>query len=252
MQTKSISAFMPAYNEEENILEAVSEIDNYLKKNFADYEILVIDDGSKDKTAQIVEVMGRENNHIKLVPAGVRGQNYGYGTAARTGFRSASKDLVFFTDADQQFDINDLDTLLPLVEQYDMVAGYRKDRKDPLMRNFIAWVYNLLIRLFFGLRVKDVDCAFKVFKRKVFDTIQLSDARETGVINAEILVKALKNDFTMIQVPVKHLPRIKGVTVYESGKRGKIFAWVKLSVITRQFRDILTLWKELRKESKSA
>lgn len=237
---------MPAYNEEENILEAVSDINLYLSKKFSDYEILVIDDGSKDKTAEIVEAMARENNKIKLVPAGIRGQNYGYGTAARTGFRSASKDLVFFTDADQQFDINDLDILLPLVEKYDMVAGYRKNRKDPLMRNFIAWVYNLLIRLFFGLKVKDVDCAFKVFKKSVFDAIQLSDRRETGVINAEVLVKALKKGFTMIQVPVKHLPRVKGVTVYESGKRGKIFAWVKLAVIVRQFKDILTLWKELR------
>jgi len=235
---KSISVFLPALNEEENIKECVTSVNQYLHKRFKDYEILVIASGSTDKTAEIVSNLVKKNKHIKLI-------NYkkklGYGTALKSGFTHSSNEFIFYTDSDNQFDIRDMDKLIPLIDSYDIIAGYRINRQDPPMRIFIANVYNILIRVMFGLKVRDVDASFKLYKREIFDKIRLKS--KTGLIDAEVLIKARKNKFSIGQIGVRHYPRTKGKTVYGMGKRN---TFVRPSIIIGVLAEIKTLWSDLR------
>jgi len=238
MLNKSISVFLPALNEEENIEDCLNSVNQYLRNRFKDYEILVIASGSTDKTAEIVENLIKKNKHIKLINSK---EKLGYGMALRSGFANSSKDLVFYTDSDNQFNIKDLDKLLPLLPSYDIVSGYRENRQDPPMRIFIAAVYNIIIRLLFGLRIKDVDASFKIYKKEIFDKIKLKS--ETGLIDAEVLIKARKNGFSIGQVGVRHYPRTRGKTVYGTGKRN---LFVRPSVIIGVLAEIRRLWSNLR------
>lgn len=241
--SKSISVVLPAYNEAENLPDGVRAIDGYLSTRFRDYEIIVSNDGSKDNTIEVITNLQKHVPNLRLVNAE---KNGGYGCALRLGLQNANKDLVFFTDADLQFDINDLDKLLPLAEQYDIVAGYKIKRRDPLMRIWMSWLYNFTLRLLFHLKIKDINCAFKVFNKKVLENFHWSNYITTGVINAEILAKSLRKGMTVTQIGVNHHPRVKGTTINEVGKRGKILAFVKMRVIKALIRESLKLWKELR------
>lgn len=238
MVNKSISVFLPALNEEENIKDCVTWVNQYLVKRFKDYEILVIASGSTDKTAEIVSNLVKKNKHVKLI-------NYkkklGYGTALKSGFAHSSKELIFYTDSDNQFDIADLDKLISLVDSYDIISGYRINRQDPPMRIFIANAYNVLIRVLFGLKVRDVDASFKLYKREVFDKIRLNS--KTGLIDAEVLIKAGKKGFRIGQIGVTHYPRTRGRTVYGVGKRN---TFVRPRVILDVLWEIKKLWKDLR------
>jgi len=237
MINKSISVFLPALNEEENIKSCIFSVNNYLRKNFKDYEILVIANGSTDNTEKIALELAKKNKQIIVV----NDKKIGYGAALRSGFTNSSKDLIFYTDADNQFNIEDFDKLLPLLETYDIISGYRINRQDPPMRIFIANVYNILIRVLFGLKIKDVDASFKLYKREVFDEIRLKS--KTGLIDAEVLIKAKKKGFSIGQIGVKHYPRIKGKTVYGMGKRN---TFVRPSVIIGILAEIRRLWSDLR------
>jgi len=238
---KEISVVLPAYNEEENIEKQISDIYNYLKKKFSSYEIIIVNNGSRDKTKQIIQKLQKSIKSIMLINLPV---NNGYGAGLRAGFKDAKKELVFYTDSDNQFDIKELDLLLPLIKKYDIVCGYRKKRQDPQMRIFIATVYNILINLLFHIGVRDIDCSFKLYKKKVFDSMQLKS--NTGLIDAEILIKAKKAGFTIApQLPVTHYPRTLGKTMYEIGPRGNFFAFVRPAVIVEIFSEIKRLWKEL-------
>lgn len=238
---KEISVVLPAFNEEENIEKQVLDITNYLKKKFIRYDIIIVNNGSKDHTKQLVQKLQKNNKHIKLINLS---KNHGYGAGLRAGFKEAKKELIFYTDSDNQFNIKELRILLPLIKKYDIVCGYRKKRQDPQMRIFIASVYNLIINLVFHLNIRDIDCSFKLYKRKVFDTIKLTT--DTGLIDAEILIKAKRAGFTIApQLPVTHYPRTLGKTMYEVGPRGKFFAIVRPEVITEILKEIQKLRREL-------
>ncbi|MCL5439128.1 MAG: glycosyltransferase family 2 protein [Patescibacteria group bacterium] len=241
MIKKSISVFLPTLNEQENIKTCVLSIKKYLSKRFEDYEILVISGGSTDNTEKIVRDLAKRDKRILLIS---QKKNLGYGAALRSGFSRSSKELVFYTDADNQFNIKDLDILLPLLTSFDIVAGFRINRQDPLMRIFVAWVYNMFIRILFNLDVLDIDASFKLYKKDVFKKIKLK--ANTGLIDAEILIKAKKNGFSIGQIGVKHYPRTKGKTVYEMGNRNKIVAFVKPRVIIDVLSEIRNLWSDLR------
>ncbi len=241
---KSISVFLPMCNEEENVRESVLEINDYLKNRFKDYEILVVSEGSKDRTNEIVKELQKKIDNLKLFD---KKECFGYAAALRTGFKNSTKELIFYTDGDRQFDIKELDKLLPLIDQYDIVTGFKIKRHDPLMRIWMSFLYNLAMKQLFDLKVKDLNCAFKLYRRQVIDEVDFLPEITNGIINAEIYLTALKKGYTIGEIGVHHFHRAKGFASAEFGKRGKIIAFVKPSVILDHLIDIFNLWKKMRK-----
>lgn len=220
-----LSLVIPAYNEAAVIGQAVSEAESALDPIFTDYEVLVVDDGSSDDTARVVERLLPLFPRTRLIR---HPQNRGYGAALRTGFEAAAFDRVAFTDADCQFDLADLARLSSLAGEYPVVVGYRLDRKDPWRRRFFSWGYNVLARTLLGTRVRDCDCALKVFHREALARL-LPESRGFFV-NTEMLTRARQLDLPLAEVPVTHRPRLGG-----SSK-------VSLREIPRTLRVLLKFW----------
>jgi glycosyltransferase involved in cell wall biosynthesis len=224
----SLSIFFPAYNEEENIAATIASANRVAKESpyISDYEIIIVDDGSSDRTAPVANELAKNNPRVRVVE---HGTNKGYGAALKTGLDAARMEYVFFTDADLQFDIVELQNLLVHLSTYDVVVGYRAPRQDPWMRLLNARGWNILNRLLFGLRVRDIDCAFKIFKRELIQNLTLKS--EGAMINAEILIKLKRDGVRIKEVPVSHLPRRAGSPT-----------GAKPSVILRAFREMVTLY----------
>lgn len=238
----SISAFLPSYNEETTIGDLIVETDNYLKSRFSDYEILVISCASTDRTNEITLELAKTIPQLRLIAKEV---NTGYAGTLRAGFLSTTKDLIFFTDGDRQFDIKELDKLLPLLRDYDVITGYKIKRNDPLMRLWMSVLYNITMRTLFGLKVKDINCAFKLYKREVIDKVNFLPDLTQGVINTEIYVSAIKNGYKIGEVPVHHYARIGGEATAEIWPRGRFFAFVKPVIIWRFLKDTFKLWRKI-------
>lgn len=202
----SISMVFPAYNEALNLEDLVAQAFKSASANTDDFEIIVVDDGSVDNTRGILnglkQKFGDRLRPIHIFP------NKGYANALRTGFLSSAKELVFYSDADNQFDLSEISLLIGRLQDNDMVIGYRIDRKDNWFRIFVSKGYNLLIRVLFGIKVKDVDCAFKLFRREIFSKIKIE--HEKFLVDTEILAKAGKLGMKWAETGVKHLPRTKG------------------------------------------
>jgi glycosyltransferase involved in cell wall biosynthesis len=197
---RRIAVVLPAYNEAENIGRQVRSVNEVLTDlAFDDYEILVVDDGSRDRTHEECESLRDEIPKLRLL---AHAENRGYAQALRTGFTSATMPLVFYTDADNQFDVRELKNLLAAIDDYDLVCGYRIYRFDPFSRLVLSWGYNLLVRILFRIRVRDVDCAFKLFRREIFDRIHIESKR--FFVDTEILAKASKLGLKMTEVGVRH------------------------------------------------
>lgn len=200
---RSLSIFMPAYNEEGNIATTIIDARNAAKDVAKEYEIIVVDDGSNDRTAELVEELARNDKNIRLVK---HPKNRGYGAAVKTGLKSCKKDWIFFTDSDGQFHYDELSKFVHASPKYDLIMGYRKKRMDPFHRVFVAQVllkvWNFLL---FRLTVRDVDCAFKLFTREVRDAIRLDT--ESAITVTEFIVKAKSLGFRILQLPVSHYPR---------------------------------------------
>lgn len=231
MSDFSISAILPAHNEAENIKTTVENCVSYLEKNASDYEVVVVNDGSSDTTQEIVEELSSFNSKVVLVNHEI---NKGYGSALRSGFNEAKKEFIFFMDSDGQFNIQDLDRLLPLVNVDNVVIGYREDRADSFMRSLNAWMYGMYIYLMFGLNVKDMDCAFKIFPTKAYQNIKPIKAGG-ALFTAEFLIKLKRAGFNFKELPVRHFPRQFGT---QSG--------ANLKVILRMFKESWKLRNELR------
>ena len=201
----TLSLVIPAYNEEAGIAGAIAEADDALSRLAEDYEILVVDDGSRDRTADVATQEAMSRPHVRVL----RHQgNRGYGAALRTGFEAARFDQVAFTDADCQFDLQDFEKLVPLAQHKPIVVGYRRDRKDPWLRRFMSRGYNLVVRNLLGTRVRDCDCALKVFRR---DALQHLLPNSTNFfVNTEMLARARQHDLAIAEVGVTHRPRLKG------------------------------------------
>ncbi|WP_236022841.1 glycosyltransferase family 2 protein [Dictyobacter formicarum] len=201
----SLSVVLPAYNEEAVIEKTVTTVATALRKWTDNFEIIVVNDGSKDHTRDIIERLIGDEPRVRLMH---HSQNRGYGAALITGFHTVSKDLVFFMDADGQFDIYDLERFFPLIEKFDAVLGYRNPRHDPWIRKLNAWGWKQLVHLVLGVRVRDLDCAFKLYRSEFFQTLTLET--RGAMINAEILYKFKRAGHTYAEVGVKHLPRREG------------------------------------------
>jgi glycosyltransferase involved in cell wall biosynthesis len=214
-----LSLVMPAYNEAAGIAEAVAEAHEALTGLGYEFEIVVVDDGSTDATGARVADVASLWPDVRLVS---HSMNLGYGAALRTGFEAARFELVAFTDADGQFFLEDLDDLVPLADDYPVVAGRRVDRKDPWRRRFLSWGYNRLVRAFLGTRVNDCDCALKVFRREV---LQYMLPESTGFfVNSEMLCRARQLGFAVAEVGVRHRPRRNGVSKVSLREVPKTFA----------------------------
>ena len=226
----SISLVFPAYNEEENIERTVREAAEVGSRLFRDHEIVVVDDGSRDGTSRVLEALRGEFPELRPVR---HERNAGYGAALVTGFRAASKDLVFFSDSDGQFDLSEIARLLPHIESHDIVTGYRENRSDPLHRRMNALGWNSVVRLVLRTGVRDINCAFKLMRRGVFDLIELKS--RGALVNAELLGKARRLRMSVREVPVTHKPRRHGV---QTG--------AKPAVVLRAFAELLRLQSEIR------
>ncbi len=205
MSQESISVVLPAFNEEESIARVVNDAQSVLRSCSIEYEIIVVNDGSVDKTGEIIDELARSNNCIKTLHRSI---NKGYAAALRSGFSRAQKDLIFYTDADNQFVLSDLKKLLPLIEKADIVVGYRINRKDNFLRILASKVFNLIANLFFHLKIRDIDCAFKLFRSKIFEKIQIE--LEGFTVDLEILAKANRHKMVIKETGVEHLPRAGG------------------------------------------
>ncbi len=230
----SISGVMPAYNEEANIGFMIEEMDRVLSSITDDYEIIVVDDGSKDGTAQRVLEKASLHPKVRLIR---HEKNKGYGAAVYSGITAATKELIFFTDSDRQFKLDELKNLLPLIGEADLVAGYRPKRMDPWYRVLFGWGWSFLVTILFGYTVRDIDCAFKLFRREVIEKVGPQIQSFGATFSAEFLVRAKRAGFKFREVPVTHLPRLAG---QQTGAR--------LNVITRAFKELFLLrwrlWRE--------
>ncbi|HZX12842.1 MAG TPA: glycosyltransferase family 2 protein [Thermodesulfobacteriota bacterium] len=227
----SLSVVLPAYNEAKNIEGTVSEAISYLREKFEQFEIIVVNDGSVDGTREVVERLSLSNPKIVLVNHPI---NFGYGSALRSGFERASLDYIFFMDSDGQFKISDVDRLLPFIENYDVIVGYRGKRADSFIRSLNTRIYHLYIRFLFGLKVRDIDCAFKLFPKSAYDAIKPIKS-DGALFSAEFLIKLTKKGFRLREVPVRHFPR-------RFGKQ----TGANLRVILRMFKECWKLKDELR------
>ncbi len=224
----SLTFFCPAYNERDNVERAVRDALAVLPRFADDLEVVVVDDGSTDGTGEIADRLAAEDARVRVVH---HMPNRGYGGAVRSGLRSATREHVFFTDSDLQFDLADLGLLIPHLDRADVVVGYRARRADPPRRLFIAAVYNLLIRILFAAPFRDVDCAFKLFRRSVFDRVPLDRVRSNGAFFSPELLLVLRSAGVEIgQVPVRHFPRRAGE---EKG--------ATVGVVARAVRDLFEL-----------
>lgn len=227
----SLSVFFPCYNEEANV-ERVTRAAVRMCQRVCphDYEVIIVDDGSRDRTGAIADALAAELPNVRAVH---NRPNLGYGGALQRGFREATRDFVFYTDGDGQFDFEEIDRLLPLLEQYNIISAYRLDRKDPLIRRINAACWTTLVNVMFGLWLRDIDCAFKLYPRELFTRIQM---RSMGaLIDTEILARARYLGYSIGQVGVHHHPRVAG---RQTG--------ADLRVILRAFHELFSLWRDIR------
>lgn len=209
----SISVVFPAYNEAENIGQVIASAVNYLSDRQICYEIIVVNDGSSDATPAIVSDLAKQNPQIRLIN---HPQNLGYGAALRSGFDRALHEYIFLTDGDGQFDISDLDRFMPYIgnsqPNSQIVIGYRAKRADVFVRSLNAWLYHQFIQWVLGLKVRDIDCAFKLFPRTIYQSVKPITS-DGALFSAEFLVRLqqLPNIAPIIELPVQHFPRKFGV-----------------------------------------
>jgi glycosyltransferase involved in cell wall biosynthesis len=222
---RGLSLIVPAFNEADAIAQAIVEADAAIRAAFAEYEILVVDDGSSDRTVAVVESRLSPFPKTRLLR---HFENRGYGAALRTGFEAARFDLIAFTDADCQFDLGDLAELAELAEKIPIVVGYRADRKDTWRRRFLSRGYNRLVRLLLDTRVRDVDCALKVFRREVL--AELLPTSHGFFVNTEMLARAAQLGYDVAELPVTHRPRFGGAS--------KVSLWE----VPKTLRVLLGFW----------
>ena len=227
----SISVFFPCYNDAGTIATMVVLALKTLRELSDDYEVIVVDDGSSDASREVLEELKLQYpDKLKVV---LHEKNKGYGGALQTGFKSASKEFIFYTDGDCQYDVRELSRLIPLMdEETSIVNGFKANRNDPYYRVLIGKFYNLMMKVIFQLKIKDVDCDFRLIRRSVFEKVNLR--HNSGIICVEMIKKFQKAGFKFKEVAVTHYFRAYGKSQFFNTKR-----------IGRVGIDILRLWRDL-------
>ncbi len=225
-----LTLVLPAHNEVTNLPEVTQCALVVLPQLAESFEIVVVDDGSRDGTGDLLDQIAAEHPEIIAVH---HPKNRGYGAALKSGFTAATGDHIMFMDSDLQFDIADLSFLAPFVSKYDIVAGYRIDRKDATYRIIFASIFKLAVRVLFRVKVRDIDCAFKVFRA---DMLKSMDLESPGaLINTEILAKSARSGASLVEVGVHHFPRQRGESSGGSPK-----------VVFRAMRETILLFLRMR------
>jgi len=229
----SVSLFVPAYNERENLAAAVEELAAAAAAAADDFEVIIVEDGSTDGTAELADELARRYPRVRVAHQPV---NAGYGPAVLRGLAEATKDYVFYTDADRQYNYRQFATLWPLARTRDALVGYRRHRRDPAMRHLFAAGYALLLKLFFGFPWRDADCSFKFFRREALADVAVES--RSGFVEAELLLKCRIHGLDVREVPVRHYGRPAGRVSFEVLRRGP-FSIVKFGPIWAMWADIL-------------
>ena len=236
----SLSVVIPAYNEEANLAEAIRQASGVLPTLGIEYEIIAVNDGSRDRTGDAVRELLPSVPRLRLVE---HYPNRGYGGALKAGFAAATMELIAFMPADNQFDFREIRLLLDkLTPGVALVSGRRINRQDNIIRKFNGFGWNTVVRLLFGYLIRDIDCGFKVFRREVLNHIHIES--NGAMIDTEMLAGLRARAYRLAEVPVTHLPRTAGSPT-----------GANLKVILRAFRDLfrfrLRLWRELRDERRA-
>ena len=226
----SLSLFLPAFNEEANVEKIVRQAQQVLPNVAETWEIIPVNDGSVDQTGAIINRLALEDPRVRPVH---HPENRGYGGAVIFGCKAARYELIFFTDADLQFDLREISLLIGKLDEGDLILGYRRQRQDPWHRRCNAWMWGLLVRRLFGFKVRDVDCAFKMFKREVLNQIQLT--ARGAMVSTELLAWATRKKFRIVEVGVSHFPR-----------QAETATGAKLSVILRAFSELFKLYPQIK------
>lgn len=224
--------FFPAYNEEANLKETVEKAIPVLSKVANKFELIIVDDGSKDRTGEIADKLAKKYSFIRVIH---HRSNKGYGEALKSGFYSAKYEWIVFTDSDGQLDFSEVAKLIEVKNDVDIVVGYRLDRQDSLVRKLFGTGWTMLANLLLGTKVRDVDCAFKLINKKVIETIPRLESTRGGMISPELLGRAIKAGFKIKEVGVHHFSRTKGK---QSG--------AELKVILKSFIDLGKLWWQIK------
>ena len=226
----SLTAFFPAYNDQHTIENIVRTAAAEMRKVTDNFEVLVVDDGSKDQTGAILDRLSAELPFLRVIH---HPKNLGYGAALITGFTNAKKDLIFYTDGDGQYDVREMHNLFAqLKPNIDLVNGYKVKRADAWYRILIGTAYRRAMRLVFRLQIRDVDCDFRLFRRYIFETISLES--RSGVICVEMAKKFERAGFRMVEIPVSHYPRLHG--------RSEFF---RMRHLVYTFQGLLRVWWNL-------
>ena len=233
MKIKSLSVFFPTYNEEGNIKSTVTKAKAVLQKYVENWEILIVNDGSTDRTKEISEELSMEDERIKVFNHEV---NRGYGASLKSGFYNAKYPWIVFTDSDGQFDFSEINSFFEKQQETnaDLVIGYYKKRKVSKFKIITSRMWEIAVMILFGLHVHDIDCGFKLVSKKVIDKIPKLESERGAFISSEFLIKAKKSGFKIVEIPVTHLPRVQGKG---TGRN--------IKVIIQSFVDLLKLWKKL-------
>jgi glycosyltransferase involved in cell wall biosynthesis len=222
-----LSIFFPAYNDSGTIASLVITALRTARKLTPDHEVIVVNDGSADNTADILDELARTYPEVRIVH---HETNRGYGGALRTGFATARRELVFYTDGDAQYDPAEMEVLWQRFgADVDLVNGYKISRSDPMHRIVIGRIYHHTVKLLFGLKVRDVDCDFRMMRRSIFDTVKLE--KNSGVICLEMMKKITDGGFRIAEVPVHHYHRAYGKSQFFNFKR-----------LFRTAIDVFKLW----------
>ncbi len=229
-----LSVFLPTYNEEKNITSVVAGVLAVLSAVADRYELVIVNDGSTDRTSEAVERLVQNDNHVRCIH---HKNNRGYGAALSSGLYACRYEWISFIDADGQFDFSEIARFITIQRETeaDLVVGYYLSRAVPIYRKLNSFLWQTLIFLFFGLRVRDIDCGFKLIRRKVVEAIPKLESERGAFISTEFLVKAKRAGFRIVEVGVHHYPRRSGSAT-----------GANLNVIIKSFVDLLRLRRRLR------
>lgn len=231
---KDLSIFLPTYNEGENLSKVIENVVSSASKYTDNWELLIVNDGSKDNTREIAEKLSDEDKRIRVINHAV---NKGYGASLQSGFYNAKYQWISFIDSDGQFDFGEIKNFINKQKEThaDAVIGYYKKRRVSFFKIITSKIWEAVVFLFFGLKVKDIDCGFKLISKKIIENIPKLESERGAFVSSELLIKAKKKGFKIVEISVTHYPRVKGTG---TGRN--------IKVIVKSFIDLFRLWRKLK------